>query len=88
MPFVSDEDDYRVKYSVHVWRDDEDDEGIRNPYTTEEEARAAFYRLEAGKEFGYGGIYRWVEGKRDWDCLDAWPDQFDGFNPIIDRRVQ
>ena len=78
MPFISDENHYNANYSTHVWRDDDDDDGIGSAYSSEAEARDAFEKLEAGKLYGYGALYRWNPSQQEWVCLDAWPDDFDG----------
>jgi hypothetical protein len=78
MPFIPDEDSPSVKFSTHVWRDDDDDDGIANSYTSEAEAKQAFDKLEVGGQFQFGGIYRWVNATQEWACIDAWPETFDG----------
>jgi hypothetical protein len=78
MSFFLDENHHNANFSTHVWLNDDDDEGVNNPYSTEAEAREAFDRLEAGGKYQYGGLYRWNPGQDVWVCLDAWPEDFDG----------
>ena len=79
MAFVADEDSPKALFSTHVWVDDYDDDGINNSYSTEREAVEAFELLEKGGSFAFGAVYRWNSGTNDWICLDAWPEDFDGF---------
>jgi hypothetical protein len=79
MPFIPDQNHHRAGYSTHVWLDDDDEEGVNSSYSSEAEARVAFEKLEAGGGYKYGGLYRWNPGQDEWVCIDAWPDEFDGF---------
>ncbi len=73
MPFIPDENNPGVKFSTHLWRDENDNYGIANPYTTETEARSAFDKLEAGGQFQFGGLYRWVTSRMIGNALMRGP---------------
>ena len=73
-------------HSVHVWRDDDDEVGEETFYDDGEEASKAFERLERGGQFQYGGLYAWNFIEHEWECLDAWPEDFTGFDPEDDEE--
>lgn len=78
MPFVPDEDSANALFATHVWLDDNDEKGVASSFSTMEEAQNDFDRLEAGRSYGYGGLYRWNHARANWDCIDAFPEDFDG----------
>jgi hypothetical protein len=69
-----------ASFRTHFWRDDADEDGVESYYTSEEEAHREFQKVEAGKNFSWGAIYKWSDKERDWVCLDNWPEDFDGVN--------
>jgi hypothetical protein len=63
---------------VTVYVNENDTEGKQTAYSALEEAQVAFGRLESSGSYPYGGLYKWSANKGSWDCLDAWPEDWDG----------
>lgn len=80
MPFIPDAASHRVLFATHFWIDRSDHQGSESSYSSVEEAQAEFERVEASGRFKLGGLYKWNHAKDDWDCLDAFPETFDGVN--------
>ena len=78
MPFAHDANSPSALFNVTVYVDENDAEGKETAYSTLADAQEAFERLEASGSFKYGGLYKWSAAKGGWDCLDAWPEDWDG----------
>jgi hypothetical protein len=78
LPFLADPNSPAAIFNVTVYVDENDTEGKQTAYSTLEEAQAAFERLEASGSYPYGGLYKWSANTGGWDCLDAWPEDWDG----------
>ena len=78
MPFSANPDSPSAIFNVTVYLDANDQEGKETAYSSLEDAQEAFIRLEASGQYQYGGLYKWSATKEDWDCLDAWREDWDG----------
>jgi hypothetical protein len=72
--------DPNAKFCIHVFRDEDDDDGAVSFYTNREAAEEAFGKLQGSKKFFCGGLYIWRSGD-NYDCIDVWPEGWDGESP-------